>query len=407
MAATAPLITLEGSSLPIEQHEAAMDTPTFTVEVPVRALALSCITLELTALPSPVAARRFRSLQKANLIHSEILSVTSAMRKNQRWANSSASSAYGASYSPRPGSTTNGRRDQASGPRMVLQGGGARGNDAAGGLMAGFVALKMELREIEGGSPLRRGLAMASLTSNARADTSQLDALTLLHPFLEVVRSPETSGPITATALSSIDRFLTYSILTPSSPSLALAMAQLSTAGTHCKFEASDSVSDEVVLLKILDVLRNSLTGPLGYVLSDESVCEMMETGLSMCCQMRLSGEQPFALILPLHKLIFLFVQRCCVAPLSARCRQWSPPSLLAFEPFPLPLEARSRCTPFPPPSRSATACPRPQRAKMASECRHLIREADMSARRRRAGSSPRDCSRRWIPRSSQEWRIH
>lgn len=67
-------------------------------------------------------------------------------------------------------------------------------------------------------------------------------------------------------------------------------MAQLSSAGTHCKFEASDSVSDEVVLLKILDVLRNCLTGNLGRVLSDESVCEMMETGLSMCCQMRLSG---------------------------------------------------------------------------------------------------------------------
>lgn len=67
-------------------------------------------------------------------------------------------------------------------------------------------------------------------------------------------------------------------------------MQQLSIAGTHCKFEASDSISDEVVLLKILDVLRNCLTGNLGVVLSDESVCEMMETGLSMCCQMRLSG---------------------------------------------------------------------------------------------------------------------
>ena len=113
----------------------------------------------------------------------------------------------------------------------------------------------------------------------------------LLNPFLEVVRSPETSGPITATALASIDKFLSYSILHPNSPNLAQAMALLSTAGTHCKFEASDSVSDEVVLLKILDVLRNCLTGRLGDVLSDESVCEMMETGLSMCCQMRLSGS--------------------------------------------------------------------------------------------------------------------
>jgi brefeldin A-resistance guanine nucleotide exchange factor 1 len=67
-------------------------------------------------------------------------------------------------------------------------------------------------------------------------------------------------------------------------------MTGVAGAGTHCKFEASDSVSDEVVLLKILDVLRNTLTSDLGDVLSDEAVCEMMETGLSMCCQMRLSG---------------------------------------------------------------------------------------------------------------------
>lgn len=111
-----------------------------------------------------------------------------------------------------------------------------------------------------------------------------------MHPFLEVIRSPETSGPITAAALASIDKFISYSILSPASPNLSAAMVQLSSAGTHCKFEASDSVSDEVVLLRILDLLRTLLTGPLSGVLSDESVCEMMETGLSMCCQMRLSG---------------------------------------------------------------------------------------------------------------------
>lgn len=117
-----------------------------------------------------------------------------------------------------------------------------------------------------------------------------MDAVALLHPFLEVIRSPETSGPITAAALASIDKFISYSILSPASPNLSAAMVQLSSAGTHCKFEASDSVSDEVVLLRILDLLRTLLTGPLSGVLSDESVCEMMETGLSMCCQMRLSG---------------------------------------------------------------------------------------------------------------------
>ncbi|GAA5913201.1 Arf family guanine nucleotide exchange factor GEA2 [Sporobolomyces salmoneus] len=223
-----PAITLNGGLTNPEQ------APSFAVEVPL-----------------------------TNLIHAEILAVTSAMRKNQRWASTSyAAQSYtsAAGHLGVSGSSRTRSRDDDDER--------GRGHTATS-LMSGFMELKMRLRDIE--------------------DPAQLDAVALLHPFLEVIRSPETSGPITATALSSIDKFLTYSILSPTSPNLSLAMAQLSTAGTHCKFEASDSVSDEVVLLKILDVLRNCLTGKHASVLSDESVCEMMETGLSMCCQMRLS----------------------------------------------------------------------------------------------------------------------
>lgn len=66
-------------------------------------------------------------------------------------------------------------------------------------------------------------------------------------------------------------------------------MQLLSAAITHCRFEASDTAADETVLLRILKLMENMLGGPGGDLLGDESVCEMMETGLSMCCQMRLS----------------------------------------------------------------------------------------------------------------------
>ena len=66
-------------------------------------------------------------------------------------------------------------------------------------------------------------------------------------------------------------------------------MQLLSAAITHCRFEASDSAADEIVLLGILELMESMLSGPGGDSLGDESVCEMMETGLSMCCQTRLS----------------------------------------------------------------------------------------------------------------------
>ncbi|KAI4211594.1 MAG: hypothetical protein LQ351_005635 [Letrouitia transgressa] len=68
-----------------------------------------------------------------------------------------------------------------------------------------------------------------------------------------------------------------------------MGMQLLSAAVTHCRFQASDSAADETVLLRILRIMEGMLSGPGGELLGDESVCEMMETGLSMCCQVRLS----------------------------------------------------------------------------------------------------------------------
>ncbi|KAJ2163425.1 GDP/GTP exchange factor for ARF, partial [Coemansia sp. RSA 560] len=60
-------------------------------------------------------------------------------------------------------------------------------------------------------------------------------------------------------------------------------------AVTHCRFEATDAASDEAVLMQILNVLSVLVLSPGGSRLNDVSVCEIMETVLSMSCQMRLS----------------------------------------------------------------------------------------------------------------------
>jgi brefeldin A-resistance guanine nucleotide exchange factor 1 len=120
-------------------------------------------------------------------------------------------------------------------------------------------------------------------------DIRTFDTPSMLHPFLQVIRSSSTSAPITSLALIAITKFLSYGIIGHDSPRLPEAMQQLSSAITHCRFEASDSAADEIVLLRILKLMEGMIAGPGGAVLGDESVCEMMETGLSMCCQARLS----------------------------------------------------------------------------------------------------------------------
>lgn len=225
------------------------------------------------------------AVDPVSLVISECISVTSAMRKHARWAGSSVSSILGGNPNPiqlgppspllRPGSKSStasfgadGAQDFGVANRWGLR--GKRGKSFQDNpLMAGFGRLRHELSSCK--------------------DIHKFDAPALLNPFLQVIQASSTSAPITILALKAIRKFLSYGFINPGSPRFPLAMQSLSTAITHCRFEASDSAQDEVVLLMILHLMEDMLSGPGGALLSDESVCEMMETGLTMCCQSRLS----------------------------------------------------------------------------------------------------------------------
>ncbi|TVY38452.1 Uncharacterized protein LSUB1_G004093 [Lachnellula subtilissima] len=227
------------------------------------------------------------------LITTECITVTSAMRKHARWAHSSVSAILGGSHVPmppnsRPGTPRDetGRKGKGA-PRIGTGGFGAEGGEDGG------LANRWGLRGKKGKSmqdnPLMAGFGRLRRELAGCRDIHQFDTPSLLHPFLQVIQASATSAPITSLALVAITKFFSYNLISPDSPRLSLAMQSLSAAITHCRFEASDSAADEIVLLRILKLMEGMLSGPGGDLLSDESVCEMMETGLSMCCQSRLS----------------------------------------------------------------------------------------------------------------------
>ena len=55
--------------------------------------------------------------------------------------------------------------------------------------------------------------------------------------------------------------------------------------------------------MKILQVLKTLMLSPAGRLLSNESVCEIMQSCFRICFEMRLSGEFNF---LPLISIFFL-----------------------------------------------------------------------------------------------------
>ncbi|KAF3935627.1 hypothetical protein ABW19_dt0205181 [Dactylella cylindrospora] len=242
------------------------------------------------------------------LITNECITVTSAMRKNARWAQSSVAAILGGSMGdsglasptlgvPGGASTPRGgdlkrsgsRRDASKDSRASGEKDEEGRNTPVDGSLAGRWGLRGKRGKSIQDNPLIAAFSKLRGDLLSCKDIKTFDTPSLLHPFLQVVRSSSTSGPITSLALIAITKFFSYNLITPASPRLPLAMQLLSSAITHCRFEASDSSQDEVVLLRILRLMEVMMYGPGAGVLGDESVCEMMETALSICCQMRLS----------------------------------------------------------------------------------------------------------------------
>ncbi|KAJ2892204.1 G-box binding factor, partial [Coemansia aciculifera] len=124
---------------------------------------------------------------------------------------------------------------------------------------------------------------------NGISDPHTMDPQMILDPFLMVIRDPETTGPITRCTLVSIQRFVSHGVVDFSQLRAVPALLELARAVTHCRFEATDAASDEAVLMQILNVLGTLVNSSGGHHLTDVAVCEIMETVLSMSCQMRLS----------------------------------------------------------------------------------------------------------------------
>lgn len=124
---------------------------------------------------------------------------------------------------------------------------------------------------------------------NQIEDLRLVDPNVFLDPFLEVIRSEETTGPVTSLALSAINKFLSYGLIDPTYSSLSAIVENIADAVTHARFVGTDQASDGVVLMKIIQVLRTLLMNPEGSVLSNESVCEIMLSCFRLCFEPRLN----------------------------------------------------------------------------------------------------------------------
>lgn len=140
-------------------------------------------------------------------------------------------------------------------------------------------------------------------------DLKLMDPSIFLNPFLDVIRSEETTGPVTSLALSAINKFLSYGIIgkifyicfwyslkhclivDSTHSSIPMIVDNIADAVTHARFVGTDQSSDGVVLMKILQVLRTLTLSPEGTALTNDSLCEIMLSCFRICFETRLNGK--------------------------------------------------------------------------------------------------------------------
>jgi brefeldin A-resistance guanine nucleotide exchange factor 1 len=112
-----------------------------------------------------------------------------------------------------------------------------------------------------------------------------------LQPFLDVIRSDETGAPITGVALSSLYKILTLDMLDVNTVNVEEAMHLVVDAVTSCRFEVTDPASEEVVLMKILQVLLACMKSKASVMLSNQHVCTIVNTCFRVVHQAGSKGE--------------------------------------------------------------------------------------------------------------------
>ncbi|GMI99253.1 ENDOPLASMIC RETICULUM MORPHOLOGY 1, GNOM-like 1 [Hibiscus trionum] len=118
-----------------------------------------------------------------------------------------------------------------------------------------------------------------------------VDPVVYLQPFLDVIKSDETGAPITGVALSSIYKILTLDVLDLDTVNIEEAMHLIVDAVTSCRFEVTDPASEEVVLMKILQVLLACMKSKVATRLSNKHVCMIATTCFRIVHQASSKGE--------------------------------------------------------------------------------------------------------------------
>lgn len=127
-------------------------------------------------------------------------------------------------------------------------------------------------------SPLLRAFrALYRGLQTTTGDVLDVDACTYVAPFCAVLVAGDVSGVVAGVALAALNKFLLYGFLSDGAPRAGAAVNRIVAAATQCRFEPTSAAEDELVLLRLIELLGNALRCGAGRALSDDSVWDAVQ----------------------------------------------------------------------------------------------------------------------------------
>lgn len=109
-------------------------------------------------------------------------------------------------------------------------------------------------------------------------DLQEVDCVAYVLPFYHLIISEQAGSTITSAALSSLSKFALYGFFSPQFPRVQEAMALIARCISHCVFEETDWESDELILMKLLELATLCFRCHASSLLSAESAWDVFST---------------------------------------------------------------------------------------------------------------------------------
>ncbi|CAN6441526.1 unnamed protein product [Victoria cruziana] len=120
--------------------------------------------------------------------------------------------------------------------------------------------------------------SLRTVIFNLQQDWHSIDPFIYLSPFLDVIQYDEISAAVTGICLSAILKILRLDIFDNGTPRAREAIHSVIDAIANCRLERANLPADDAILMRILQLLVTCLKCRASILMSDNAVCNIVNT---------------------------------------------------------------------------------------------------------------------------------